>query len=98
MGKFFSSLALQAVQFLPLLIHKQQVLQPEAPGPVKEAAVLTDLSASLSGILGPGIGILTNPAKLSAVKKLIAAIVTFKNEMAAAAAAVPAVPPTPPTI
>lgn len=96
MLKFFSSLALNALQFLPLLIHKQQTVQPDAAGPTKEQAVLDELSTVLNGLnIAGAVDLLVNPAKAAAIKKLIAAIVTFKNELAAADAAVA---PTPPTV
>lgn len=75
--KKFGGLALNILNLLPGLIHGEQTNNGDAPGPVKEENVLKSLGKMLANAI-----IEANPAKVAAIKELIAAIVKFKNRMA----------------
>lgn len=78
--KKFGGLALNILNLLPGLIHGEQTNNPDAPGSTKESNVLAALGKMLANAI-----IEANPQKVAAIKELIAAIVVFKNKMAAIA-------------
>ena len=92
--KMFGSAALNVLQFLPLLIHQQQTVQPAAPGVDKFSVVMSDLQTLLA-TAGQAGDIFGNPAKIEATTQLVNDIVKFKNAFAAADAAAPAPAPRP---
>ena len=80
--KAFGSLALNALQFVVPIIHTVQTVRAGDPGPIKQQAVIDELSTVLDG-LGQ-INVFGNPTRLAATRQLIDDIVTYKNAMAAA--------------
>lgn len=81
--KSFGSLALNVLQFVVPIIHTVQSARANDPGPIKQQAVIDELTAVLDG-LGKENIFSNSPAKLAATKQLIDDIVKYKNAMAAA--------------